>query len=580
MLNRIAKNLYVLGLLLALGTIAGVPLHALGTATVTIRRVLPDRFEVADGGQLSVGARVPVFRYSNDWRSEIGHGQVVQRRGNIALVAYDADDFIWPLGQQGTILSTEGRRVQIDIGQNVDLLRGDILFSYDGVTPTGRLRVERVSEESALAVVTGGAARPGQVVTPFSVVNRVSWFGPSWAHSVEWLAIGALLALWLWSAVSPLPGKALGRCGAALRSRVSNLGPRARLAGAVLLAPLVIVVVGRVGWNTLTYLSFRLLELAHFAPSEGLRPFHPKGLPYAYVAVGVAYFGWLLRKQGSPITALWRALARPPEWMNTTGIPRALVLWVMHLTIFYAFGSTLTEFLRGNFNAICTFAYPGQNLSFNTVHQAKDAIEHMLAHPVTWGPPARTLSIARYALWSLTILGCLLGYLHAVASISWKVSIRNVDFTLTGWIVNGICYGPLLGMALHQSLPQAAELVPAVSDGPWMWLAALTELLLNVLYTLSIWNLGTMFGVMVDKGVRRTGFYSVVRHPSYTLEGLMFVMLLLPGLSSPALWLAALAYPIKYWLRSERDDVFMSGSNPEYADYQKQVPNKLVPGLY
>lgn len=581
MLHHIAKKLYVLALLLALSTMLGVPLHALGTRSAAIVRVLPGhRFEVADGGQLPIGARVPVFRYSSEWRSEIGHGRVVERKGELAVLGYDDEDFVWPLGFQGSVARVDGRRVQLDIGRDVGVMRGQVLFTYDDVRRTGRLRVERVGPGDAVAVVTGGMPGQGQVVGPHTVINRVSWFGPAWARVAEWCAIAGVFALWLLSIVSPLPGRAVSAFGAALRRTLAGLGPRARLVGSVLLAPVVILVVARIGWNTLTYLSARVLELVRYAPRGKLAAFHPEGLPYAYAAVALAYFGWLFWKRSSPAIDAWQELSKPPAWTNTTSIPRAVVFWALHLVIFYAFGSTLTEFLRGNLTAICRFGYPGQVLSFDGIAKAKHAAEYMLAHPMTWGPPARAFSIVRYALWSITILGCLLGYLHAVASILWKVSIRSVDFTVTGWIVNGICYGPLLGVALHQSLPHAAEFVPVVSDGPWVWLTAVTELLLNVLYTLTIWNLGPMFGVMVDKGVRRTGFYSVVRHPSYTLEGLMFVMLLLPGLASPALWIAALSYPIKYWLRSERDDAFMASSNPEYLEYQQEVPSKLVPGIY
>jgi protein-S-isoprenylcysteine O-methyltransferase Ste14 len=89
-----------------------------------------------------------------------------------------------------------------------------------------------------------------------------------------------------------------------------------------------------------------------------------------------------------------------------------------------------------------------------------------------------------------------------------------------------------------------------------------------------------MFGVMTDKGVRTTGFYSVVRHPSYTLEALMFLVMVLRDLNTASNWLAALLlYGFLYWIRSERDENFMSHSNPRYATYQQEVPWKYIPGL-
>ncbi len=89
-----------------------------------------------------------------------------------------------------------------------------------------------------------------------------------------------------------------------------------------------------------------------------------------------------------------------------------------------------------------------------------------------------------------------------------------------------------------------------------------------------------MFGVMADKGVRTTLFYGVVRHPSYTLEPMMFCLLHAPGLSGPLPFLAVSSYFFKYWLRSERDDQFMGIANPDYRDYREKVPYKFIPGLY
>src|SRR3569832_1684825 len=101
---------------------------------------------------------------------------------------------------------------------------------------------------------------------------------------------------------------------------------------------------------------------------------------------------------------------------------------------------------------------------------------------------------------------------------------------------------------------------PIFASGPLFYFGLCAELALNFVYTLTIWNLGTMFGVMTDKGVRTTGFYSVVRHPSYTTEALMFVVVFLKGLTGGGQWLAAAMFFVIYWLRSEREDDFMGSS--------------------
>jgi protein-S-isoprenylcysteine O-methyltransferase Ste14 len=80
--------------------------------------------------------------------------------------------------------------------------------------------------------------------------------------------------------------------------------------------------------------------------------------------------------------------------------------------------------------------------------------------------------------------------------------------------------------------------------------------------------------------VRTSGYYAVVRHPSYTLESLMFVMLELKGLTTGAQWLPMGMYLFTYYLRSEREDHFMSVSNPQYPNYRQNVPFKFIPGVY
>ena len=150
-----------------------------------------------------------------------------------------------------------------------------------------------------------------------------------------------------------------------------------------------------------------------------------------------------------------------------------------------------------------------------------------------------------------------------------------------GWLTNAICYGPLLGAALHRVLPDPDYVGahPTLTEGPLFYAMLGVEIGLNALYTATIWNLGPRFGVMSDKGLETRGFYAVVRHPSYTLEALMFAVMLLPGLSGGLQWLAVSSFFVKYGFRAEREDHFLSVSAPEHAAYRRAVPDKFVPGL-
>ena len=105
------------------------------------------------------------------------------------------------------------------------------------------------------------------------------------------------------------------------------------------------------------------------------------------------------------------------------------------------------------------------------------------------------------------------------------------------------------------------------------------ELGFNALYTASVWNMGTKFGVMVDKGLVDRGFFAVIRHPNYTLEACMFFLLCARGFDGAATVLGASFYLFTYWLRAEREEVFMGASNPDYAGYRERVRWKYLPGL-
>ncbi|MFA5987931.1 MAG: methyltransferase, partial [Candidatus Paceibacterota bacterium] len=256
-----------------------------------------------------------------------------------------------------------------------------------------------------------------------------------------------------------------------------------------------------------------------------------------------------------PIRSLWDLISykRTLDQKNVNKIWHGVLMWGLHLAIVYVFASTLFGFLIGNTQAMITIGIPKNVDTF--------------------------FESLKYAIWSLTILGCIFGYGYSIFSLFWGKYIRHLDFTIMGWASNAVCY-PILGIYLWKYVPSFSGLDPIITGGPLFYLMLVMGLILNILYMMTIWNLGTMFGVMSDKGVRTTGFYSVVRHPSYTLEVLMFLVLEMVGFTTWVQWVGISFYFIIYWIRSLREDNFMQYANPEYVEYQKQVPYKFIPGIY
>ena len=59
----------------------------------------------------------------------------------------------------------------------------------------------------------------------------------------------------------------------------------------------------------------------------------------------------------------------------------------------------------------------------------------------------------------------------------------------------------------------------------------------------------------------------------------MLIMVYARMLQTGSAWFGILVLVLLYWLRSEREDVFMAGSNPEYPEYRRRVTCKFIPGL-
>ena len=85
--------------------------------------------------------------------------------------------------------------------------------------------------------------------------------------------------------------------------------------------------------------------------------------------------------------------------------------------------------------------------------------------------------------------------------------------------------------------------------------------------------------VVADQKVISTGPYAIVRHPMYA-SGLLMLLGMPLGLGS--YWgLIPLAgmLPFLIW-RLADEERFLEENLPGYADYQKKVPYRLVPGIW
>ncbi|HHO50717.1 MAG TPA: hypothetical protein ENK18_07530 [Deltaproteobacteria bacterium] len=593
LIDRGCQRLYVLGLILGGLVLALAPLHGAATVHWLVIRSLPDhRIEiVADTAPPEVGQVLPIHRHNPSWRYPIGRATVESVQGPVVIARFDPSTFRWPMGRHATVIEERGQEVVLDLGFGAGATVGLRLNGLTGDRAGLVLRVIEVSEQTSVARIVRRSDKPGGLVgasvTEFAVPTRASPLASTAVAWLEGLLLGGALLLWGVGLWHPGPGRAWALGCRWVRGRLAQAASLAvvRLAFHALVGLAVpAVLVPFVFWST-TWIAHSLSRwlLSWGVPLTVPPPFPDSALPMARIAGGVAYYGWLLRTRSSPLLALWRALSYRRIELAWFPLGRGIGLWGLHLIIAYAFASTLTSFLGSNLTELGAILWPGTGVSFHTVAGAQRSLPIVLSTLPTVRDELAVLESTRYLLWSATICGCLLGYGHTVLAILWKHPLRNLDFTVAGWVTNAMCYGPLLGGVVHHLLADGDYTGPdpIVTEGP-LYVAVLgVEVLLNLLYTATVWNLGVYFGVMSDKGLRDTGFFTAVRHPSYTLEALMFMVMFVPGLTTPIQWITAGSFLLKYWLRSEREDHFLGvAMGPEHEAYRRQVPFKFVPGLY
>ncbi|MFT4623720.1 MAG: protein-S-isoprenylcysteine O-methyltransferase Ste14 [Myxococcota bacterium] len=593
MRRSLVFHIYTLALIVGVLLIVGAPLHQLGTRHANVVRVDPVAQRVAvravDAVGLAPGDRLPVYRFNPSWKREIGHAVVDEVGEEQVWARYDAAAMSWPMGRQGRVSSEHDDAVTLDFGENLGVTVGQTIRVFRERTEVALLRVEQVNADWADARVTRrleDSTEPltGLVAAEFNIPTQLSWFAGGWRTLLELIAIAGTLGVWLWSVFSPVPGQRFAAAVQAGRSLVGRVGPTGGAYGIALLGVPVVWAGSRLLWYGSTHALWSALGWLRWlgvpVPFE-VSQFPDTGLNTATVLLALAWYGTLVWTGGHPGRMLWDALYyRVPDLTWVPGLRRGQVNWFLHLPIFYAFASTLHIFTLGNLQVIAFTGWRSAELNVRADGGLVRALVHMATHLPQFATASEAYECANHVLLTVCILGCLVGYGHTMLTGLFTDSIRNVDFTILGWFTTAICYGPLLGVVVWRFMPELSGSDPILTDGPWFWFMMGTALLLNLLYTLAILNFGKRFGVMVDKGLVDWGFYSVVRHPAYTLESLLFVAMGMVGFTTLGPWFGASVFIIQYYFRSEREDDFMKASNPDYVEYRERVVWKYIPGVW
>lgn len=530
------------------------PLEAIQTRHLNVVQTIDTTHAIIAGDvpSLQRGDDVPLYRLNSGWKAPILHATVEEVRDGSVLIAVDLATMSYPLGRTGTVSVDEDGVARVSLGEEHGITESTLLNLFRDRILVGESEVVALGEESSTIRVPASVGdADGLVASEYTYATQAAIAASPLIHTLETLAIAALLALYAYVFVGTKrsPFLVLGE-----RLRRVRFPQSLTFWSINILASVPFI------WFVGTMPLYLIAYLASiFAPAFGTTVFlYPNVyamLPYVYGFGAMCYFGYLGYTRRSPVLAFWRLISyKGTSPVSKPTFLRGLWLWALHLIIVYAFGSTLWGFLIGNLGAAAAIGFPARTLEAN--------FEYL-----------------KFIIWSLTIVGVLIGYGYSVVSILWGKYIRNLDFTIVGWLTNGFCY-PLFGVVIWQMTPSFVGPDPIVTGGPLLYLMLFLGLFLNIIYMLSIFNLGILFDLMTDKGVRTSGFYSLIRHPNYTLEACMFFSTELVALSSGMHWLALSMFFFLYWIRSEREDNFMQYSNPEYREYQKRTPYKFLPGIY
>ena len=574
------------------------PMHALNTKHFNVVKTTADNyafFNIDNKTNIKPGDILSAYRFSGEWQAEIGKVKVESVANNQVKASFDPEKFSWPMGRQGAIIGQKGNTVFVDIASNFK--NGDVLSIFKDRQKIGVIKLTNVQKSPAEAVAyLIGKEKPDLKdlpVTEFTIATQVAFFNNKIIGWLEFLSAAiiafAYFACWI------IYKKSLFQ---AFFDYIKSLLKKIPVKKLWLPANLLF------GWIFVWFMANLSVRIIPYFINGGQALFNlnflhlsPKiFMPFKPAVYAILIFWYLLllfKNHKSPILTFWDSLSygkRKERIKNDT--LKKIIIWIMNVVIVYVFAANLFAFLRADINAVLKLGWNNSGVmflgSFNPLDIKECAywifnlfkvVIFIFTHSPSFTSITSVFEFMRYSLWSVTIVLCLFGYGYSLLSFLWGKHIRNVDFTIVGWLANGFCY-PLFGVVIWQMVPQLSGQNPIITDGPLFYIMFVTELLLNILYTLSILNLGKMFGVMTDKGLKTTGFYSVVRHPSYTLELLMFITLYLVGLSTLNQWIAVCMFIFIYFIRSERDDDFMFYSNPGYAEYRKKTPYKFIPGIY
>ncbi|WP_308368120.1 MULTISPECIES: DUF1295 domain-containing protein [unclassified Microbulbifer] len=165
---------------------------------------------------------------------------------------------------------------------------------------------------------------------------------------------------------------------------------------------------------------------------------------------------------------------------------------------------------------------------------------------------------------------------------------RSAEPTMLGWVVCLLCYPPFqMYLGLYYASPGEREVLRL---GNAWFVTLFTSMMLAsyLIYMAATLHFGVRFSNLTNRGIIRTGLYSLVRHPAYGAKNFAWWCVMFPAIVYSAFhagWKLALAQTLGlllmtwvYYWRAITEERHLS-ADPDYVDYCRQVRYRFFPGL-
>jgi protein-S-isoprenylcysteine O-methyltransferase Ste14 len=165
---------------------------------------------------------------------------------------------------------------------------------------------------------------------------------------------------------------------------------------------------------------------------------------------------------------------------------------------------------------------------------------------------------------------------YAFESPRLRNQIKSIEPTVLGWVVALACYPPFNGFVNNYAAWYTTD-EPVFANAVFTAIGRVAVLLLFGVYFWGAVSLGTKCSNLTNRGIVKTGAFSVIRHPAYAAKNLAWWIGLIPGISLAGV-LSMAFWTFLYFLRAITEERHLS-ADPDYRDYCRKVRWRFVPGL-